>query len=92
MMFTAIMAHNSTTLTPEQLAAKEAYAAETNLPRILGVTTTIHAIALVFVVLRIYARVVVLRAFGWDDAVMIPAAVSISPFTAAAIWFLGASL
>ncbi|KAK0614354.1 hypothetical protein B0T14DRAFT_437370 [Immersiella caudata] len=45
-----------------------AFAHETNLPRILGVLTTFHFIALTFVALRLYARLFVVKAFGKDDA------------------------
>lgn len=53
-------------------------AAESNLPRILGVTTTVHAIALIFVSLRMYARLVVVKSAGKDDICMGISAVRIS--------------
>jgi len=52
-----------------------AFAHETNLPRILGVSTTFHFIALAFVALRLYARLFVVKAFGKDDACICVAAV-----------------
>jgi hypothetical protein len=51
-------------------------AAESNLGYLLGVTATFHVIALVFVGMRMYARVVVVKAFGKDDALMVAATVS----------------
>jgi hypothetical protein len=50
-------------------------AAESNLGYLLGVTATFHAIALVFVGMRMYARVVIVKAFGKDDALMVAATV-----------------
>jgi hypothetical protein len=53
-------------LTPEQ-------AAETNLPRILGVTAVFHLLALSFVGVRMYIRFIVIKAPKIDDAFMIVA-------------------
>jgi hypothetical protein len=50
-------------------------AAESNLGYLLVVTATFHVIALVFVGMRMYARVVVVKAFGKDDALMVAATV-----------------
>jgi hypothetical protein len=50
-------------------------AAESNLGYLLGVTATFHVIALVFVGMRMYARVVVVKAFGKDDALIVAATV-----------------
>lgn len=44
---------------------------ETNLPRILGVLTTFHFLALIFVALRVYARIFVVKNFGKDDFCMV---------------------
>lgn len=51
-------------------------AAESNLARILGVTTTFHVIALLFVGMRVYTRVAIVKAFGRDDALMLAATAS----------------
>lgn len=51
------------------------YADESNAARIVGVVGAFHFLAFSFVSLRIYARVVVLRAFGLDDALIVVAAV-----------------
>ncbi|KAF3798057.1 hypothetical protein GCG54_00003960 [Colletotrichum gloeosporioides] len=51
------------------------YANESNAARIVGVVGAFHFLAFSFVSLRIYARVVVLRAFGLDDALIVVAAV-----------------
>lgn len=48
-----------------------ARAAESNLGYLIGVTGTFHAIALIFVGLRMYARLVVVKAFGKDDALIL---------------------
>ncbi|KAF5509146.1 hypothetical protein CGCF413_v002171 [Colletotrichum fructicola] len=50
------------------------YANESNAARIVGVVGAFHFLAITFVSLRIYARVVVLRAFGLDDALIVVAA------------------
>ena len=54
--------------------------AESNLGYILGVTATFHAIALIFVWLRLYARVFIVKAFGKDDAFIVVSTVSSAPF------------
>jgi len=51
-------------------------AAESNLGYILGVTATFHLLALTFVGMRMYARVVIVKAFGTDDALILAATVS----------------
>jgi hypothetical protein len=48
-----------------------ARAAESNLGYLLGITSTFHIIALTFVGMRIYARVIIVKAFGRDDALML---------------------
>lgn len=53
-----------------------ARAAESNLGYLLGVTATFHVIALIFVATRTYARFVIVKAFGRDDALMLAATVS----------------
>lgn len=65
------MASNTTTLDP-------ARAAESNTAMLLGVLTTFHIIALVFVSLRLYARFFVIKAPGKDDVCMILSAVCFS--------------
>ena len=52
-----------------------ARAAESNTGMILGVLTVFHAIALVSVALRVYARAVVIKTFGKDDIFMVLSAV-----------------
>lgn len=52
------------------------YAEESNAGRIVGVIGVFHFIALIFVALRVYARVFMVRAFGVDDGLIIAAAVS----------------
>jgi hypothetical protein len=52
-----------------------ARAAESNLGYLLGVTATFHTIALMFVGMRMYARVVIVKAFGRDDALILAATV-----------------
>jgi hypothetical protein len=52
-------------------------AAESNLARILGITTTFHGIALIIVILRMYTRVYLLKAPGRDDIFMGIAAVCV---------------
>ncbi|TQN65804.1 hypothetical protein CSHISOI_09875 [Colletotrichum shisoi] len=52
-----------------------AWAAESNTARILAVVTVFHALALISVGLRVYARVWVIRAAGWDDLMIILSAV-----------------
>jgi hypothetical protein len=52
-----------------------ARAAESNLGYLLGVTATFHIIALMFVGMRMYARVVIVKAFGRDDALILAATV-----------------
>jgi hypothetical protein len=50
-------------------------AAESNLGYLLGVTATFHVLALTFVGMRMYARVIIVKAFGRDDALMLAAMV-----------------
>ncbi|WQF78849.1 hypothetical protein CDEST_03863 [Colletotrichum destructivum] len=52
-----------------------AWAAESNTARILAVVTVFHVLALISVGLRVYARVWVIRAAGWDDLMIILSAV-----------------
>ncbi|RYN33820.1 hypothetical protein AA0112_g5607 [Alternaria arborescens] len=54
-----------------------ARAAESNLGYLLGVTATFHAVALVFVAMRLYARVIIVKAFGKDDALIIASTVCV---------------
>lgn len=52
-------------------------AAESNLTRLLAATGIIHALALLCVGLRVYARVSLLRSPGRDDAAIVVAAVGL---------------
>lgn len=52
-----------------------ARAAESNLGYLLGITATFHVVALFFVGMRVYARVVLVKAFGKDDVFMIASTV-----------------
>ena len=49
---------------------------ESNLGWILGVTTALHGLALIFVGLRTYTRLFIARTFGKDDALMLMSTVS----------------
>lgn len=60
------------TLSPEQQATRDA---ETNLPFILGITMTCHALALTTVCLRMYVRKFIVKVVGLDDYTMIAAMV-----------------
>ncbi|OLN91607.1 hypothetical protein CCHL11_06613 [Colletotrichum chlorophyti] len=51
------------------------WAAESNTARIMAIVTIFHVLALIFVVLRIYARVRVIKAPGWDDWVIVLSAI-----------------
>jgi hypothetical protein len=53
-----------------------AWAAESNLARILATTGAIHLLALISVGLRLYARIGILRSPGRDDVVIVLSAVS----------------
>lgn len=55
-----------------------ARAAESNTAWIVAVVTIFHALALTFVSLRVYARAVVIRAFGKDDVFMVLSAVRLT--------------
>lgn len=46
-------------------------AAESNVPRILGLGITFYTLALVAFGLRVYTRAVIVRSFGKDDVLMI---------------------
>ncbi|KAK1702429.1 uncharacterized protein BDZ83DRAFT_725205 [Colletotrichum acutatum] len=48
-----------------------AWAAESNTARIIAIVTVFHLLAQLSVALRIYARIWVIKAPGWDDAVMV---------------------
>ncbi len=52
-----------------------ARAAESNTATIVAVVTIFHAIALVFISLRVYARAIVIKTFGRDDIFMVLSAV-----------------
>ncbi|KAK8004520.1 hypothetical protein PG989_004239 [Apiospora arundinis] len=56
------------------MAIDPARAAETHLPRILGVSATFHAIALILVACRVYTRACLVKSFGKDDALIIAGA------------------
>jgi hypothetical protein len=57
--------------------ADPARAAENNLPRILGVLGTFHGLAILAVILRVYTRVIVVKAFGRDDIAIVLCSVSL---------------
>ncbi|KAL2062515.1 hypothetical protein VTL71DRAFT_6781 [Oculimacula yallundae] len=60
------------TLSPEHQAARDA---ETNLPFILGITMTFHALALTAVFMRMYVRTFMVKVMGLDDYTVIAAMV-----------------
>jgi hypothetical protein len=62
----------ATTSTP---VIDPARAAESNTATLITVLTIFHAIALVFVSLRVYARAFVIKTFGKDDIFMVLSAV-----------------
>ncbi|KAK1454354.1 hypothetical protein CCUS01_10471 [Colletotrichum cuscutae] len=51
------------------------WAAESNTARIIAVVTVFHLLAQLSVTLRIYARIWVIKAPGWDDTVMVLSAI-----------------
>jgi hypothetical protein len=55
-----------------------AWAAESNLARILAITGAIHLLALISVGLRLYARMGILRSPGRDDVIIVLSVVSTS--------------
>ncbi|KAK8112215.1 uncharacterized protein PG998_008672 [Apiospora kogelbergensis] len=57
------------------MAIDPARAAETHLPRILGVSATFHILALILVACRVYSRACLVKSFGKDDALIITGAV-----------------
>ncbi|KAK7967872.1 uncharacterized protein PG986_002149 [Apiospora aurea] len=56
------------------MAIDAARAAETHLPRILGVSAAFHAFALILVACRVYTRACLVKSFGKDDALIITGA------------------
>jgi len=60
------MSTNSTTA-----ALDPAYVATNNLPWLLGVTVSFHILAWIMVILRVYTRIVLVKSFGKDDALMV---------------------
>jgi hypothetical protein len=52
-----------------------ARAAESYSVQIISVVTVFHALALIFVALRVYARAFVIKTFGRDDICMVLSAV-----------------
>lgn len=58
------------------------YVNEDHAGRIVGVVGIFFFLALAFVSLRVYVRVIVVRAFGVDDALIIVVAVSITSLRA----------
>ena len=53
-----------------------AWAAESNAPRIIAITTVFHVLALISVGLRLYVRLGMVKAAGRDDWTMVASAVS----------------
>ncbi|KAI3333401.1 hypothetical protein F4824DRAFT_472388 [Ustulina deusta] len=49
---------------------------ESSLALQIGVVTAVHVVALVVCILRIYSRVFLAKAFGWDDGFMVGATLS----------------
>lgn len=62
------------------------YINESNAGRIIALVGVFHFIALIFVTLRVYVRVFMVRAFGIDDGLIIIACVSAR--TRLSSWFL----
>lgn len=56
---------------PSDKPVDPARAAESNTEWIIATVTTFHAVAVVCVGLRVYARVWATRAPGWDDVLMV---------------------
>jgi hypothetical protein len=52
------------------------YLAENIAPRLLAVEGTLFAVAMTAVLMRFYVRIFMLKTFGWDDWMMLIAAVS----------------
>ena len=63
------MASNATAIDP-------AWAEESNLGRILGVTALFHSLAVIFAALRLYVRLGIVKAPGVDDLFMVASVVS----------------
>ena len=62
--------------TNKTLTVNPALSHESNVPRILGLGVTFHALALIFFGLRMYTRVFVVKSFGKDDILMVLCMVS----------------
>lgn len=60
----------------------EAYLQESRAPLLQGVMLTMAIVPLIFVLMRLYVRVILKRVFGWDDFIIIVATVSF-PFSSA---------
>jgi hypothetical protein len=56
-------------------------ASESNLGWILGVNVVFHVLAIVFVGLRIYTRIALVKTFGRDDVMLLLAIVSLTTLT-----------
>lgn len=48
---------------------------ESTLAMQISIVTAVHVIALIFAILRMYNRIVLAKAYGWDDGFMIGATV-----------------
>ncbi|KAK8012886.1 hypothetical protein PG991_010261 [Apiospora marii] len=59
------------------MAIDAARAAETHLPRILGVSAAFHAFALILVACRVYSRACLVKSFGKDDVFIIVGALCV---------------
>lgn len=57
-------------------ASDQAYMSESQVPTIQGIVWTMGVVPLLFVGLRLYVRIVLKSAFGWDDFIIIIALVS----------------
>lgn len=71
------MSSNPPPATPPKPIDPE-WAAESNTAMILGVTGGFHALALLFVALRVYTRMFVVKLMGRDDYVVVASVVSLT--------------
>jgi hypothetical protein len=63
---------------PEQLEL-DAHGIPNRVHYFFSVNIAIAALAVFFVALRLFSKIVVLRSFGWDDGMMIMGTVNPSP-------------
>ncbi|OOQ86296.1 hypothetical protein PEBR_22866 [Penicillium brasilianum] len=60
----------------------EAYLQESRAPLLQGVMLTMAIVPLIFVLMRLYVRVILKRVFGWDDFIIIVATACLIAYTA----------